>query len=252
MHGFGKIYKSIFRGTLAEKLTPFEGTLPVGLIVFILLITNCDSNGIVDMTTEALARETNFPIDFIKIGLAELQEPDEKSRSPLLGGRRIVLLEPESRDWGWLIVNHAHYKNLQSKEDRQEYMRGYMKDYMEKKRNGGVKKALKRIEYSPEFEQWWTLYPSRKGVKAGKEAALDEFKKAIQSEEDFQQLLKATERYKSVELPKDGERFLKKNYFRDWIGPDVKEIKPGQPAQVKDGEGNIFQIGQGGEWKKIN
>lgn len=250
MHGFGKIYKSIFRGTLAEKLTDYQGRIPVGLIVFILLITNCDSNGIVDMTTEALARETNFPIDFIKIGLAELQEPDGKSRSPLLEGRRIVLLEPENRDWGWLIVNHAHYKNLQSKEDRQEYMRDYMKNYMKEKRNGGVKKAPKRIEYSPQFEQWWEIYPARKGVKAGKEAALDEFKKAIRSEEDFQQLLKATERYKTVEFPKDGERFLKKNYWRDWIPPTVKDIKPGQPTRIKDSDGLVWEMGEHG-WKQL-
>jgi hypothetical protein len=216
------------------------------MIIFQQLIVLCDWHGIVDMTPEAISRRTNIPLEIIQYGIKALQEPDVGSRSPLMQGKRITLLEPEHRNWGWLIVNHEYYRNLQSAEDRREYMRGYM----EKKRNGGVKRAPKRIEYSPQFEQWWALYPSRKGVKAGKEAALDEFKRTIQSEEDFQQLLKATERYKTVELPKDGERFLKKNYWRDWIPPTIKDIKPGQPTRIKDSDGLVWEMGENG-WKQV-
>jgi len=239
MRKYKKIFESILDSSVAEDSEALD--------MFIYLILLCDwQTGIVDMTPEAIARRINHSIDFVKRGLEKLQKSDPDSRSPLMGGKRIVLLEPEHRNWGWLIVNFNYYRNLQSTEDRREYM----KEYMKERRNGETKKIPKKIGYSPEFEIWWGLYPARGGVKAGKETAFDQFKKAIQSEGDFQQLLKATERYKSVELPKDGERFLKKNYWRDWIPPTTKEMKPGQPPRFKDSDGLVWEMGEHG-WKQV-
>lgn len=234
---YGKIFESIYDSSISEDWQV--------MIIFQQLIVLCDWHGIVDMTPEAISRRTNIPLEIIQYGLKALQEPDTGSRSPLMQGKRITLLEPEHRNWGWLIVNHEYYRNLQSADDRREYMR----KYMNKKRNDNTQGAPRKVEYPAPFEQWWEIYPARKGVKAGKQGALDEFKKAIQSEGDFQQLLKATERYKGVEFPRDGERFLKKNYWRDWLPPSVKDIKPGQPASFRDSEGNIFEM-VNGQWKQ--
>lgn len=243
---FGKIFESIYDSSIAEDWK--------AMIVFQQLIVLCDRNGIIDMTSEAIARRTNIPLEVIEYGLKILQEPDVESRSPLMQGKRIVLLEPEDRNWGWLIVNHEYYRNLQSQDERKQYMSKYMKTYMKEKRNGKAvvkpKHEKRSIQYSANFEEWWKIYPARKGIKAGKEAALEEFEKIIRSDEDFEQLMRATKRYGDVELPKDGERFLKKNYWRDWIGPDAKDVKPGIMASFKDKDGIIWQMGEGG-WKQI-
>jgi hypothetical protein len=37
-------------------------------------------------------------------------EPDPYSRSSENGGARLVLIDPEHRDWGWRVVNHAKYR----------------------------------------------------------------------------------------------------------------------------------------------
>jgi hypothetical protein len=124
-----------------------------------------------------------------------------------------------------------------------------MKEYMKVKRNGNALKK-REIKYPPNFEKWWKLYPARKGIKAGKEAALEEFEKAIRSEEDFDKLMRATERYQSVELPKDGERFLKKNYWKDWMPPSPKDVKPGVPTQFQDSDGSVWEM-RGGTWQQV-
>jgi hypothetical protein len=37
-------------------------------------------------------------------------EPDPDSRSSADGGARLVLIDPEHRDWGWSVVNHGTYR----------------------------------------------------------------------------------------------------------------------------------------------
>jgi hypothetical protein len=50
--------------------------------------------------------------------------PDSKSRTPTEDGRRIIPLS-DGRDWGWCVVNYAHYRQLKREEDRREYHRNY-------------------------------------------------------------------------------------------------------------------------------
>ncbi|HEU4345888.1 MAG TPA: hypothetical protein VFU31_30420, partial [Candidatus Binatia bacterium] len=82
----------------------------------------CDIDGVVDMTHEAISRRTNVPIEIIRRGIDELEKPDPKSRNAAHEGRRIVRLD-EHRDWGWLIVNYQHYRQIASEEQRREKTR---------------------------------------------------------------------------------------------------------------------------------
>jgi hypothetical protein len=77
--------------------------------------------GEVDMTHEAISRRINAPVETVRRAIDELEKPDPLSRNRAEGGRRIVRLDPE-RQWGWKIVNYAHYRDevrLQGKRERQ-------------------------------------------------------------------------------------------------------------------------------------
>lgn len=116
---YAKIFASMYDGTLAT-VGPWEA-----LVTFQQLLVLADRFGDVDMTAEAISRRTTIPLELINRGIAELEKPDERSRRPDFDGRRIVRLA-EHRDWGWHIVNHEHYRQIRSAEERREYHRAYM------------------------------------------------------------------------------------------------------------------------------
>jgi hypothetical protein len=74
------------------------------------------------------------------------------------------------------------------------------------------------------FNVFWQIYPSRKGtVKVGKANTRREFAARIRSQADHAALMAAVVKYKSMtnrEYVKDPERFLKNDFWRDWI-PDT-------------------------------
>jgi len=101
---YGKIFDSIYDGTLSEDWR--------ALITFQQMIVLCDADGVLDMTPNAISRRTGIPIEHIKAGIEILEHTDPYSRTKDEDGRRIRRLE-DDRPWGWYIVNHKKYKNLQ-------------------------------------------------------------------------------------------------------------------------------------------
>lgn len=108
---YGKLFEQMYDSSLCENWR--------ALITFQQMVILSDVSGFVDMTHEAIARRTNIPIDIIREGIAELEKPDPRSRSPKESGRRIVRLD-EHRDWGWQIVNHKQYRDLASLEEKRQ------------------------------------------------------------------------------------------------------------------------------------
>lgn len=115
---YGKIFASMFKGSLYGQWE--------AIVTFTVMIVLADQHGEVDMTPEALAASTSIPLDIIRKGIADLEAPDPKSRTPDEEGRRIVRVS-EDRDWGWRITNYAHYRAMRSAEERREYMRQYQR-----------------------------------------------------------------------------------------------------------------------------
>lgn len=115
---YGKLFQQMYDGTLATH-GPWQA-----MVTFQQLIILADKDGVVDMTSEAIARRTTIPHEIIKVGIVALEQRDSESRTPTEEGRRIVRLSAE-REWGWRIVNHAHYRRIRSQEERREYMRLY-------------------------------------------------------------------------------------------------------------------------------
>lgn len=124
---YGKIFNQIYKGTLA-MVGPWEA-----LVTFQQFIILADKEGIVDMTADAISRETTIPLEIIAKGIERLEQPDPESRSPVEEGRRIILLS-ETRSWGWSIVNYEQYRKLRTEEDRRAYHREYWHKRQAKKK----------------------------------------------------------------------------------------------------------------------
>lgn len=115
---YAKVFAQMYDGSLCT-----HGSWQA-LVTFQQLLVLADQEGAVDMTAEAISRRTTIPLQIIEDGIAELLKPDSKSRTPTEQGRRIVPLA-DGRDWGWLVVNYKHYRQLKREEDRREYHREY-------------------------------------------------------------------------------------------------------------------------------
>jgi len=111
--GYTKLFDSMWSGSLYGK---FEASA-----VFMVMLSLSDAEGQVDMTPEAIAGRTGWPLEFIKEGLRQLEQPDARSRTPDADGRRIIRLD--GRDWGWFITNHAKYREALRSIERRDYLK---------------------------------------------------------------------------------------------------------------------------------
>lgn len=95
------------------------------------------------------------------------------------------------------------------------------------------KKKGKEFIYSEAFERWWNTYPKRNGRRVGKKPSSVQFEKLDKSE--WKDLKLATKNYQSEcnGLPKDADRFLKKDFWRDFIKPADKN-EPNKSGSVNE------------------
>ena len=113
MSGYTPVFSSIYDGTL-------YGQWPAAA-VFATLLPLCDVHGNIDMSLQAIAGRTGWPMDLLQQGIRHLCEPDPNSRSSDDEGRRLCLMEA-GRPWGWRVVNHSKYREkarLQAKSARE-------------------------------------------------------------------------------------------------------------------------------------
>jgi hypothetical protein len=108
---YAKIFSQIFDSSIAES--------PEVRFTFMDLLILADSDGVVDMTHEAIARRTNRPIDLIRETIRELEGPDKRSRTLTENGSRIKRLD-DHRDWGWVIINYDTFRELGTEIQRRE------------------------------------------------------------------------------------------------------------------------------------
>lgn len=111
---YAKVYAQMFDSSLREKWQAW--------VTFVALLALADDRDEVDMTVPALMARTGLPGSIVSEGIEWLEKPDEHSRTPDEGGRRIVRLD-EHRPWGWRIVNRGKYKRLRDNDARRDYFR---------------------------------------------------------------------------------------------------------------------------------
>lgn len=124
MFGYGKIFQQIFDSSIADDWQVRH--------VFEDLIILSNSDGVVDMTHDAIARRTNTPVEIVTRAISELEKPDPKSRSKTENGARLKRLD-KHREWGWWIVNHEKYRNISSDEQYRKSTRKRVERFRKKK-----------------------------------------------------------------------------------------------------------------------
>lgn len=99
--GYTPAFDSIYTGSL-------YGRWPAAA-VWASLLPLMDAQGRIDMSLQAIAGMTGWPLDLLTQGVQQLTEPDEASRTPDHDGRRLLPIDP-ARPWGWIAVNHGKYR----------------------------------------------------------------------------------------------------------------------------------------------
>jgi len=90
------------------------------------MLAKADATGFVEAALPGLARVSNLSLDETRVAVAQLEGPDPHSKNPANEGRRVIHV-PERG--GWQIINYQAYRERRNDEERQAYMRQYMKDY---------------------------------------------------------------------------------------------------------------------------
>ncbi len=167
------------------------------------LLVLADSTGAVDMTPEAISRRTNVPQPEVEKYIKDLCQPDARSRSDLHEGKRLIPLD-ERRDWGWLIVNYSHYRQIKDEEARRTYFRNAQRQYRKGKKVvkdkgltelNGNGQSLTRASSSPSESFWEEL--KRNPLYEGAD-----FKRELE---------------KATQWCKTKNRKLTKRFFQNWL-----------------------------------
>lgn len=179
---YGKIFESMYEGTLYGQWE--------AIVTMQQLIVLADENGIVDMTPPAIAGKTSIPLDIIEKGLKILAGPDPYSRTPGNDGVRIKLID-DHKPWGWYLVNHEKYTKLQKRIDKRNADRERIAEKRKSLNEQGCRKVsqpvanvayededkdidennktLVRSSRTTRFDDFWSVYPTRKDKKKAKD-----------------------------------------------------------------------------------
>jgi hypothetical protein len=111
MRGYTKLFNRILDSTIWREDDPTR-------ILWVTMLALADQDGIVQCTIPGLADRARITVPQCELALARFQQPDKYSWSKEAGGRRI-----EEVDGGWLLINHAKYRELMSLEEQRERTR---------------------------------------------------------------------------------------------------------------------------------
>ena len=90
-----------------------------------------------------------------------------------------------------------------------------------------------------DFLEFWKLYPKRNGKKIGKAKTANLFQKLKAA--DKEQIFTAVKNYAaSGQMAKDPERFIKDDYWRDWLEPAETENTPATESKPIQEFGGIY------------
>jgi len=202
------------------------------ILVFVNMLARCNQDGYDDRIPKVMADETGLSLEVVEKTLKCLETPDKYSRTPDKGGRRIELIDPENRNWGWKIINYEKYRNITSNADRRETYRKSKKKSREKAKL--ARSVHKNVEVSTPVNS--CLKMSTQGEGEG------EVKGEVEAKAEVKQTL--GDKPPLSEPPK--------------LPKQPKEVKPTKKPRARNLvmdalgalEGDIYQI-PNSTWKKI-
>lgn len=113
---FVKLFQTVITSSLWQEDSDTR-------IVFITMLAMADKNGMVSAAVNGIASISHVPLENTKRALEKLSSPDPYSRSKNDEGRRI-----REVPGGWMLINHAAYRNKRSSEERREYQRTFARE----------------------------------------------------------------------------------------------------------------------------
>lgn len=99
---------------------------------WVTLLAMADKNGEVLATVPGLARICALPIPAVEAAIAKFEAPDAYSRTKDDEGRRVQPIEG-----GWLILNHAKYRDMASREDQKRQNAERQRRFRERQARNG-------------------------------------------------------------------------------------------------------------------
>lgn len=223
-------------------------------LVWITMLARADQNGYVGASMPGLAGLARVTLEACIEAIRTLESPDTWSRTQAHEGRRIAPAEG-----GWVLLNHAKYREKQSADDRRERSRVAMAALRAKRKsqastganalapvNGGESK-LSQAEaeaeatrnpptprrgsvhgFPPGFEVVWAGYPR----KVGKDAAAKAFAKRKPDKDLIEAMVKAIETQRaSDQWCKDGGQFIP--HLSTWLNEGRwQDEAPGSESDI--------------------
>jgi hypothetical protein len=116
-------------------------------LVWITMLALADKNGEVQGSVPGLARIAAVPVDACRVALTLFLSPDPDSRTKDDEGRRI-----EEIDGGWLLLNHAKYRKMASKEEQIEKATARTRRYRAKRDRNALSTPVHDIPTDAEAE----------------------------------------------------------------------------------------------------
>ena len=135
------MFVKLFRSILDSTIWMEEDHV---LRIWLVLLLNCDSEGIVKMPIPAMAQRARVTLDQCREALTRLEAPDPDSQSKEEDGKRIVKISEEEPIW--FIVNYETYRRIRNEEQRKEYHRNYMREYRARKKAENESQSVKFCE----------------------------------------------------------------------------------------------------------
>jgi len=168
--GYTKLFGSIVASTIWREDDKTR-------IVWITLLALSDRDGYVAGSLPGLADLARVSLEDCISAIERLQQPDEYSRSPEHDGRRIQVVEG-----GWLIVNRAKYRDLNTDERRRETDRLRQRRHREKQKECSVTRDSHDLSHSSlqkEKEKEKTIKPSARAKRSQADPRFRPFIEAI-------------------------------------------------------------------------
>jgi hypothetical protein len=206
MTGYTKLFSSIIASTIWREKDHTR-------IVWITLLAMAGKDGVVEASLPGLADLSRVSVPRCREAIHALESPDQDSRSDEFEGRRIKRVEG-----GWLILNHAKYRNKLSAEERRAYKTAKQREYRKRpvdssvdtNSTSGQSRHIAEAEAEAEAEAdqsqkhtpvrelagfafFWEAYPKKIGQPAAQKAWL----RAVQADDRWPEVLEGLERWKN-------------------------------------------------------
>jgi len=123
---YGKVFASCFTGSMS-------GSGAETFAVWTYLLANADKEGCLEVNPRIIAASIGMSAESVQAVIEKLQQPDPASRSKKEDGRRIIRVG----EFLYEIVNYKTYRDIQTAQHRNDYMKKYMSDkrILEKAKN---------------------------------------------------------------------------------------------------------------------